>query len=232
MKYRSQIFLLILLSLNVSFMFAQNSTNTNNVNATNQLSPREEKIRQEIEADNLPPLPGDPERGNRAADVPRELNINSEAVVRAQREVPNEGKPYFTISGGLAPFQASLGILKYFIAEWWGQAELGVYFFPQAPENNYFAAVARNDLSPFVGFKILTGYAFYNFRDFEMSFLINIGFSFINTTSIPIIFGTGFRFQYKFFLIDLGFLYSITTGGTPSPVFNGFQPIVMLGFRF
>ncbi|MGL5254605.1 MAG: hypothetical protein ACRC9L_06415 [Brevinema sp.] len=229
MNYRLLRFFFIILCLKVSFISAQTTTNTQ---ATNKLSPREEKIQQEIEADNLPPLPGDAQGGTRSSDIPRELNINSDAVVRTQRQIPNEGRPYFTISGGLAPFQASLGILKYFIAEWWGQAELGVYFFPQSPADNYFLAAVRNDISPFVGFKVNTGYAFYTFRDFEMSLFINMGFAFINTTDIPIIFGLGFRFQYKFFLIDIGALYSITAGGSQSPVFNGFQPIVIAGFKF
>lgn len=200
-------------------------------NAAGEPTLRQQRVQEEITSSNLPALPEGRETAKKN-EVPQGLNIASDEVVKTRKAVPNDGKAFFTVSGGLAPFQVSLGVLKYFIAEWWGQADLGVYFFPKIAYENYFIAVKHNDFSPYIGFKVSSGYSFYNARDFEASIFVTMQFAFISTVDIPIIFGGAFRFIYRIFWVDLGVLYSYTAGGAQSPIFNGVQPYFTLGFRF
>jgi len=200
---------------------------------TQDLSEKDKKIQSELLSNTLPELPSiDPNSigSKELITTPRALNIDSQEVVKKNKILPNEGKPYFTISAGLAPFQISLGILKYFITEWWGHLELDLSFFPSVPVLDYYKAFSY--YKPYVAFKVITGYSFYTFKKFEMSLFAQTQFAFVSTTDIPIILGLGFRFIIDFFWLDIGFSYSITAGGEDSPVFKGFHPILSLGFRF
>lgn len=198
-----------------------------------QVSKREQKIASELVSNTLPILPelnSNSIEYKKKAKTPAALNINSKEVIKKERILPNEGKAYFTLSGGLAPFQISLGVLKYFIPEWWGQLELDLSFFPSVPVLDYYKAFSY--YKPYVAFKVITGYAFYTYKLFEMGLFVQAQFAFISTTDIPISMGLGFRFIIDFFWLDLGFSYSVTAGGTESPIFKGFHPILSLGFKF
>ncbi|MGL4561675.1 MAG: hypothetical protein ACRCV0_05260 [Brevinema sp.] len=193
-----------------------------------ELSPKEQKIQQEIADVSLPKLPK--EEKDLAVDVPEKLQINaSTEAVKKEKSIPNKGNPYFTFSGGLSPYQAGIGILKYFIPEWWGHLELNLSFFPTIPVENYYT-VSR--YSPFVAFKIITGYSFYSMQFFEMSLFLQVQFAFVSTTDIPFILSLGFRFMFPVIWIDLGASYSVSTTGIESKVFKGFHPTISVGFRF
>ncbi|MGL4393903.1 MAG: hypothetical protein ACRCS8_01575 [Brevinema sp.] len=198
-------------------IFAQTSSST-----------KEQKIQQEMDEVALPPLPKTEKEAK--IDVPDKLQINaSTEAVKKEKSIPNKGNPYFTLSGGLAPYQASFGILKYFIPEWWGHLELNLTFFPTKPSENYYTATPLN---PFVGFKIMTGYSFYSMQFFELSVFAQVQFAFVSTSDIPFVAGLGLRFMFPFLWLDIGASYSVSATGEESNVFNGFHPMISLGFRF
>lgn len=200
---------------------------------TAPLSLKAQKIQAELENESLPELPETEkvaENSEIKQEIPDSLNIDSQEVVKKSRTVPNEGKPFFTLSGGLAPYQANLGILKYFIPEWWGQIEIGMTIFPNVPVNNYYTAVQF--FKPYIALKIITGYSFFTKKQFEMSLFVQAQAAFIGTTEIPIIPAAGFRFTISFFWLDVAVGYAVTVGGTSSPIFSGVQPVIALGFRF
>ncbi|MGL4388776.1 MAG: hypothetical protein ACRCTJ_05235 [Brevinema sp.] len=196
--------------------------------AQEELSLKKQKIQQEMTNVELPNPPKDAKSSK--TDIPEKLQINATTeAVKKEKTVPNKGNPYFTISGGLAPYQASIGILKYFIPEWWGHLELNLSFFPTIQVENYYLARSFN---PFVAFKIITGYSFYSTQIFEMSLFAQVQFAFISTSEIPFIISLGFRFIFPFIWIDLGASYSISVTGNDSHIFNGFHPTISAGFRF
>ncbi|MGL4367613.1 MAG: hypothetical protein ACRCTQ_04975 [Brevinemataceae bacterium] len=191
---------------------------------------KEEKINQEL-SNTLPVLAVTNDTKNKSEQPVQEpLDINSQKVVKSDKVIPNDGKIYFTLSGGLAPYQFNLGILKYFIPEFWGQLELNLVFFPDVPVSNYYTALSY--FKPYVGFKVIAGYSFYTYKKLEISLFVQFQFSFISLQDVPIIPSLGFRFAIDFFWIDIGVGYSISAGGTSTPIFQGFSPTISLGFRF
>lgn len=193
-----------------------------------ELSLKDQKINQEMtnETPKLPENTSEPK-----IDIPQKLQISATSeAVKKEKEIPNKGNPYFTLSGGLSPYQASIGMLKYFIPEWWGQLELNLSFFPATPNTDYYGLGIK--YNPFVAFKIMTGYSFYSIQFFEMSLFTQIQFAFVSTTDIPFIFALGFRFVFDFIWLDLGASYSVSSTGIPSQYFKGFHPVVAVGFRF
>lgn len=211
---------------------------------TPDLSPKEQKMQEELSNMTLPNLPEQDEEStvNISDDTSLDaLNIDSSQTVSQESTVPNEGNPYFTLSGGLAPYQASIGILKYFITEWWGQLDINLTFLPTIPVEDYYAA--SSFYKPFVAFRVITGWSFYSYRIFEMSLIAQVQVAFISSTDIPILPSLGFRFTVSFFYLDIGVSYAVTVGGgdkddndndkgTEDQIFSGWYPAITLGFRF
>lgn len=193
---------------------------------------KEKKIQEESSTLSLPPLPEEDKMslGKQENSVPPALNIDSTEVIAPERVTPNEGSPYFTLSGGLAPYQVSLGILKYFIPEWWGQLDINVTFLPSIPVENYYTATKF--FKPYVAFRVVTGYAFYSYRFFEISIIAQIQFAFISSDDVPFLPSLGMRFIIDFFYIDIGVSYAVTIGSPEEPIFEGWYPALTLGFRF
>ncbi len=196
------------------------------------ITPKEQKIQEELNDIVLPELPEEDEFAVSKKDeaVPAALDVDSSEVIKEEKGTPNEGKPYFTFSGGLAPFQVSIGMLKYFIPEWWGQIDIDLVFLPSIPVPDYYKAAEF--YKPYVAFKIITGYSFYSYRKFEMSFIAQVQFAFISSDDIPILPSLGMRFIIDFFYLDLGVTYALVAGGVEDPIFTGWYPVVRVGFRF
>ena len=196
------------------------------------ITPKEQKIQEELNGIALPELPEEDEFAVSKKDetVPAALDVDSSEVIKEERVVPNEGNPYFTLSAGLAPYQVSIGILKYFIPEWWGQVDINLVFLPSIPVPDYYKATKF--YKPYVAFKIITGYSFYSYRKFEMSLVAQIQFAFISSDDIPILPSLGMRFIIDFFYLDIGVTYAIVTSGVEDPIFTGWYPAISIGFRF
>ncbi len=197
-----------------------------------ELTPKEQKIQDELTNIILPELPEEDEMAVSKKDdiVPAALDIDSAEVIKEERTIPNEGNPYFTFSAGLAPFQASIGILKYFIPEWWGQADINLVFLPSIPVPDYYKATKF--YKPYVAFRITTGWAFYSYRKFEMSLIAQVQFAFISSDDIPILPSLGMRFIIDFFYLDIGVTYAFIASGVDDPIFTGWYPAISIGFRF
>ena len=195
-------------------------------------TPKEQKIQEELNGISLPELPEENEFAvsKKEDTVPAALDVDSSEVIKEERVTPNEGKPYFTFSAGLAPFQASIGILKYFIPEWWGQIDIDLVFLPSIPVPDYYKATKF--YKPYVAFKIITGYSFYSYRKFEMSLIAHVQFAFISSDDIPILPSLGMRFIIDFFYLDFGVTYALVIGGVEDPIFTGWYPSLRIGFRF
>lgn len=196
------------------------------------LTPKEQKIQEELNDIVLPQLPEENELAVSKKDdtVLAALDIDSAEVIKEEKITPNEGSPYFTFSTGLAPFQVSIGILKYFIPEWWGQLEIDLTFLPSIPVPDYYKAFEF--YKPYVAFKIITGYSFYSYRKFEMSLIVQVQFAFISSDDIPILPSLGMRFIIDFFYLDIGVTYAVVAGGVEDPIFTGWYPVISVGFRF
>lgn len=193
---------------------------------------KEAKIEQELSKPNLPELPESSELEKLNSENENSLEameIDSDTVVKAERLNPNDGKPYFVFSTSMAPFQVSLGILKYFIPEWWGQFELNLTFLPSVPVENYYASASL--YRPYIAFRVMTGYSFYAYKIFEISLLTTVQFVFISSSDVPFIPTLGFRFVFDFFWMDIGVGYAVTIGAEKQ-LFKGFYPAITLGFRF
>ena len=197
-----------------------------------ELTPKEQKIQDELTNITLPELPEEDEMAVSKKDdiVPKALDIDSAEVIKEERMIPNEGNPYFTFSAGLAPFQGSIGILKYFIPEWWGQLDINLVGLPSIPVPDYYKATKF--YKPYVAFKIITGWAFYSYRKFEMSLIAQVQFAFISSDDIPILPSLGVRFIIDFFYLDIGVTYAVVAGGVEDPIFTGWYPAITIGFRF
>ncbi|MGL5955908.1 MAG: hypothetical protein ACRC0X_04805, partial [Brevinema sp.] len=179
------------------------------INYSQEMTLKEQKIQEEQANLSLPDLPQQNALSLEAnlPKAPAPLDVNSSEVIKQKRTLPNEGNPYFTFSGGLAPYQASLGILKYFIPEWWGQLEINLAFIPSVPVDNYYTATKF--FKPYVAFRIITGYSFYNYRIFEISLIAQAQFVFVSTDDIPFLPSLGMRFIFDFFYLDVGVSYAV-----------------------
>ncbi len=199
---------------------------------TQESTVKEQKIKQELNEIILPELPTENELAMSKKDtpVPVALNIDSSEVIKEERVIPNDGTPYFTLSAGLAPFQVSIGILKYFIPEWWGQLDIDLTFLPSISVSDYYKAAKF--YKPYVAFKVITGYAFYTYRKFELSLIAQVQFAFISSDDIPILPSLGMRFIIDFFYLDVGVTYAFVAGGVEFPIFTGWYPAITVGFRF
>lgn len=192
---------------------------------------KEQQIQKEQQELALPELPTDEENIQiTPTEKPKPLDVDSQEVVKKERVLPNDGTPYFTLSGGLAPYQASLGILKYFIPEWWGQLDINLAFIPTVPGEFYYTAV--DVLKPYVAFKVITGWAFYSHRIFEISLIAQFQVAFVSTEDIPMIPSLGLRFVFDLFYIDLAVAYAFGVGSAEELLFSGVFPAITLGFRF
>ncbi|MGL4677458.1 MAG: hypothetical protein ACRCWI_07300 [Brevinema sp.] len=202
------------------------------INYSQEMTLKEQKIQEERSNLALPDLPQQDSLSLEAnlTKAPASLDINSAEVVKQKRVLPNEGNPYFVFSTSLAPYQASLGILKYFIPEWWGQLEINLTFIPSIPVDDYYTAVGF--FKPYVAFRIITGYSFYNYRIFEISLIAQAQFVFVSTDDIPFLPTLGMRFIFNFFYIDVGVSYAVSIGSSTALVFKGWYPSISLGFRF
>ncbi len=199
------------------------------------ITPKEERIQLELSNNNLPALPEKSEgtiTPKDTAPAPAPLAINSTEVIKKEKTVPNGGDPYFTFSGGLAPYQASIGVLKYFIPEWWGQIDINLTFLPSIPVDNYYTAT--DVFKSYVAFRLITGYSFYSYRFLELSLFAQIQLAFISATDIPIMTSFGFRIAMSFFYLDIGAMYAFTIGVAESDksLFKGWFPAITVGFRF
>ena len=208
------------------------STQSLSQETTPDTTPKEQKIQDELTNITLPELPEESELAVSKKDdtVLADLDIDSAEVIKEERTTPNEGNPYFTFSGGLAPFQGSIGILKYFIPEWWGQLTIDLVGLPSIPVPNYYEATEF--YKPYVAFKIITGWAFYSYRKFEMSLIVQVQFAFISSDDMPILPSLGMRFIIDFLYLDIGVAYAFVAGGVDDPIFTGWYPVVSIGFRF
>lgn len=192
---------------------------------------KEQKIQEERQNLSLPELPSKKETSSTTKPTqPNSLDVDSSNVARTERILPNDGVPYFTLSGGLAPYQVSLGILKYFIPEWWGQLDINLAFIPSVSGKFYYTAI--DFLEPYVAFKATTGWAFYHFRIFEISLIAQLQVVFVSTEDIPIVPSLGFRFIFDLFYIDVALAYAVGVGSSTKLLFSGFYPAITLGFRF
>ncbi len=192
---------------------------------------RSQIIQQEEQDLTLPPLPSTTNQ-TAVSDpaTPQKIDVNSDSIVVTEKVVPNEGNPYFVFSFGLTPYQLSIGILKYFIAEWWGQIDIDLTFIPNVPNDNYYTAY--DHYKPYVAFKIVTGYSFYQQGIYDLGVFAKVQFAFVSTDDIPVIPSAGFRFAFDFFYVDLGLGYAVGTSKDAELLFSGLQPAISFGFRF
>ncbi len=199
---------------------------------TQDLTLREQKIQEEQQNITLLGLPPENEMAIRPQNstIPIALDIDSEEIVKKRvRTLPNNGDPYFILSGGLAPYQASIGILKYFIPEWWGQIDLMVSFIPTDPVDNYYTAFS--EFGYYGAFRVVTGYSFFEKDIYEISVIAQFQFVFIGTDDIPMLPSLGMRFIFDWFYLDVGVSYALEIGST-NLVFSGWYPAVTIGVRF
>ena len=203
-----------------------------NQSFSQEITPKEQKIQEELNSIVLPELPEENEFAVSKKDevAPAPLDVDSAEVIKEERITPNEGNPYFTLSGGLAPFQGSIGILKYFIPEWWGHLTIDLVGLPSIPVPDYYKATKF--YKPYVAFKVTTGWAFYSYRKFEISLIAQVQFAFISSDDMPILPSLGMRFIIDFFYLDIGVAYAVVAGGADDPIFTGWYPAISIGFRF